>query len=649
HTRRVSCFRGTSLEEILEDVSGILAQVGNTALHDVLEQRVPLRSKIAVLFESLEQSPFLLWLDDFDAVLFAGSPDSRREEANAYFLEGCSTLTGRRGRVVITTENSPLPLLPDGDQPSLWRGPRLETMRMEGLSVEESALFWERAGAGGDLPPAVTSSSWTRHPFSLEVLRRAKAVLATEIFEKVSTLGEEMAVELLLNLMLGQLSPEALAVLQAGSVLPPEPSRQGLREVASALGLTLRLKGPQEDTALTELEAHGLVRIPVPGPDGEPIEGSPAVLPTAVKRLFEKRLREESNETWKELNAAAGAYYLRLAAKSSNLWHYVSAWRSFFAGELHQEAYEIQKTFVQEFLQRGYMELARRILEETVPTVTDTCRAVVLGNLAIIHKNSGNHDRALEIYEEVKMEFARLGDRVNVGRVLHQLGNTHYSKGDYDHALDAYRESLEVSTELGQDSVATATRIQIANVLYQCGEQEEALESYLGTLEDARRGGDHGLIAAVELQVGQVHFQAKRYLEAEAHLKEAEAGARAACDLRNLVKILETQGMVALERREYDVARACHDEAFRVAESLGDAIEAAAALVFSGEVEKTRLQLAEALKCYQRAQAHLESYAARGAGTAEELRTIREAVKARVDLLAARLGKEAFERIQRRG
>jgi tetratricopeptide (TPR) repeat protein len=161
-----------------------------------------------------------------------------------------------------------------------------------------------------------------------------------------------------------------------------------------------------------------------------------------------------------------------------------------------------------------------------------------------------------------------LGDATNAARVLHQIGNTHYLKGNHAAALESYRQSLDGSASLGDRSVSAATRIQIANVLYQTGNLEAALRCYVECTSDTRALGDPALVSAVELQLSRIHFQQGRYVEAEAHLREAEACAASSGDLRSLLKILETQALVLVKRREYDQARECHDKALRAAEAL---------------------------------------------------------------------------------
>ena len=290
-------------------------------------------------------------------------------------------------------------------------------------------------------------------------------------------------------------------------------------------------------------------------------------------------------------------------------------------------------------LRRGYLDLARSVLEETVRTATGAARAVTLGNLSIIYKNAGDFTRALDTYGRVHEEFVALGDMLNAARVLHQMGNTHYMKGDYEAALTSYRQSLDLSTRLGDKTVSAATSIQIANVHYQLCDLDEALHEYLHAIAETRALGAHPLTVAVALQISHVYFRSGMYLEAKTYLEEAETSARTCGDLRNLVKVLEAQGSLARER---------YDAAFSCAESLGDAVEAAAALILAGDLEKVRLQLVEALAAYYRAKRNLDSYAARGAASLGDLEELRDKIEDRIQSMAASLGAETFERVLRR-
>ena len=621
--KRVACSAGLSLEEALDELKDFFSQLGSPALANVLDQRAVLCSKVAVLFQALRERPILLWIDDLDALETAMAEARREREPLDYFLEGCRTLEGGASRIILVSRSVP----PRECCPSL---------AIDELSQENAEALWVRLA--GCTPTGIRPGV-RRDPFIVVLLSCATSRLGAEKVEEMLSSGGD-SVDRVLEGVLGHLTPQAIGFLEAASLLPPDPTRQALKEIAGWTGSGIAA----DDPTLRELEGWGLAALAPEGAAG----GAHFLVPQRVRAFVEGRLRLESPDRWRGVHSAIGSYYTKLGAKTSSLWHFLAGWRGYCRAALHDDAYELQKAFLQEMLRRGYLDLARSVLEETVRTATGAARAVTLGNLSIIYKNAGDFTRALDTYGRVHEEFVALGDMLNAARVLHQMGNTHYMKGDYEAALTSYRQSLDLSTRLGDKTVSAATSIQIANVHYQLCDLDEALHEYLHAIAETRALGAHPLTVAVALQISHVYFRSGMYLEAKTYLEEAETSARTCGDLRNLVKVLEAQGSLARERREYDVARERYDAAFSCAESLGDAVEAAAALILAGDLEKVRLQLVEALAAYYRAKRNLDSYAARGAASLGDLEELRDKIEDRIQSMAASLGAETFERVLRR-
>ena len=574
--KRIACFQGMCFEEVLQQAADLLQQAGSGLLAEVLRQRTMAQAKVAVLLEELRKTQVILWIDDFDLLL----PGIGGLEG---FLKRVAALAGGSGRIILTSEHPPPPEL---------------LCSMECVAVDwENSPFASRWGftGGGDIRAAFSSA---------------------------------------LGNTLRHLSESAISVLYAASALPPEPSRQALREVLASLQVELVLRCPEDDPPLLELESQGLVTLAAPKGGLDPASGPPLSVPALVRELMAKELRSSAPSAWATLQVAIGTYFVRLGSKSKELWHLVNGWRAFFTAKEYDAAYELQKTFVEELLQRGSTDLARLVLEETTRTSTGLRRAVALGNLAIIRKNCGDLSGALKLYEQVREEFESLDDSANLARVLHQIGNTQYVMGNYETATESYESSLEISNALGDLKVAAATQIQVANVHYMQGDRTRALAVYLEALDNPRVSEDHGLSAAVNLQIGQIHLLEKHYLEADLYLKEAERRVRPADDRRGLVKILQAQAILARERREYDRARVIYDQATEAARALGDHVEAATNLVLTGELEEERLHFTEALRCYLQAQ---DSIGGTVPGAPEPIEVVRR-IEDRLTSLRANLG-----------
>jgi tetratricopeptide (TPR) repeat protein len=625
--KRIACFDGMSLEEVLYEASIILRQVGDESLSQALDQRVPLRSKVAVLLRALREAPVAIWLDDFGLLARAGEEHGLVKDSLEHLVHGGSAdPAGAPGRLVIAADAPPQPAL--------------SAVHVGGLSRDDAERLWSALApeeGRGPLPPECG-----RLPLAISLLGRARAKLDDASFADLRRAAAASGpVAAAVEAACGRLTREARLAIEAAAAIPPEPTRQALREVAASHGVEIRLGAGDNDPPVLELEGWGLVETSA----STSREGRTLWIHPAVRAAVRERLLARSPEVWQGLQAATGAYFIRLAAKSSHIWHMVQGWRGISAAGLHEDAYEIQKGFVQELVRRGHLDPARVVLAATASTMDGLARTVALGNLAIIHKNTGDYDRALEIYGRARTEFLGLGDATNAARVLHQIGNTHYLKGEHEAALQSYRESLDTSASLGDRAVSAATRIQIANLLYQMGDLDAALRSYVECAGETRALGDPALVCAVELQLSRIHLQQGRYIEAESHLREAEACAQSSGDMRSLLRVLELQALVAARKREYDRARERHEEAVRAAQALGDALESARCLLLLGDMEQGRLHLVDALQAYRNSIAVLRGQAARGSGTDEEVAALREVAEERVRSMEADVGPEAFQRI----
>src|SRR2546422_3063673 len=321
--KRVLCASGTSFEQVLDEVSFVLRQAGNLVLANVVDQRASLRSKIAVLFQALRGSPLVLWLDDFDKLLVSAAEAKMKTRSVDYFLEGCQTLKGCESRIVIVS----------GERP---RSGCFYELAVGALSPDLAELYWKRLSNGAPLPWRGALPALPRTPFNISFVAQVEDKLSPTLLRHLlSSSGDP--VEKIIEAAVERLSPLALEVLEALSTLPPEPSRQALRDVAAPQGMELNVTAPLQDPLLSELLRWGLISVPQ-----HPVDEPTALVPSCVKGFVEGRLRKRSMEKWRDLHAAIGCYFLRLAANSAHLWDLVAGWREFLIAGLHEKAYAVQ-------------------------------------------------------------------------------------------------------------------------------------------------------------------------------------------------------------------------------------------------------------------------------------------------------------------
>ncbi|MCA8945596.1 MAG: tetratricopeptide repeat protein [Planctomycetes bacterium] len=150
---------------------------------------------------------------------------------------------------------------------------------------------------------------------------------------------------------------------------------------------------------------------------------------------------------------------------------------------------------------------------------------VGLGNLAIVHHEIGENEKAAREYREVIQRFERLKDAGNQGRNLGNLGALLRDRGDYEEAETCYTRGLQLVRQEKDKYTECNILGNFAEYLVVRGRyrearsliaEAEALQSSLGDIETA----------------GQIHSHLARALAGEGDLVNAiEIGREAVKDL----------------------------------------------------------------------------------------------------------------------
>lgn len=429
---RVEAAPGTRLEEVLFDINLFLRQLGIDLLDGVLDQRAALSAKLAILMEVLRRHPILLWFDDFECVSAAGGSDAAR--CMRFLLQEAAELSGGKGKLLLVTDGTG----PDGIRSEEAALPLLTLDCKTGIDRAEFLARLGREfplpdGTGDDLP----SSNSDPTPLALRIRRAALAAVdsAQRVELAMRTLGA--GIPALFGEVRKLLPDAALRSIEAAAAYRGPTGRGALRALVSLPA------GASEERIAETLQRWGLL-------DPSEEDGWALRLHPEVRAAVEWNATLADHESWQLLLKKAALHYLEAGNRTGDLCFLLRARNRLFEGGHHREAYEVQKAFLEELLRRGLYELTRKLLEEAADTTRGAPRAVSLGNLAIIHKNEGELDEAVRIYEQVREEFEAVGDHSNVARVFHQLGNTHYLRGDHERAIESYRQSLEISQEIDE-------------------------------------------------------------------------------------------------------------------------------------------------------------------------------------------------------
>lgn len=285
---------------------------------------------------------------------------------------------------------------------------------------------------------------------------------------------------------------------------------------------------------------------------------------------FDRKLGERRMEGLILTNVAST--YLRLGEYAKALDYFQQALRTYRAGGIRQEAPEES---ISGNLLSG--QLPRALLEQFEASgviqglSSERGEARALSNIGVVYSELGQHDKALEYYQQALATHRRLADphgeatnlvnmgsayqhldrhqealvhyqkaltifqktgrRGDEGSVLNNLGIVHGKLGEYPQALDYYEKALTIHRETGNRSGEGSVLGNIGHAYQHLGIPEEALARFREAKDIFQKiGAPQGLflarrgVAAAEAQLTRYKSAIEHYEQALAILEGLRAG-----------------------------------------------------------------------------------------------------------------------------
>lgn len=232
--------------------------------------------------------------------------------------------------------------------------------------------------------------------------------------------------------------------------------------------------------------------------------------------------------------------------------------------------------------------------------------------LGLVELAEPEFERAVQLGQED-------GDDLLVARATNNLGMIANMRGERERALGLYAISVTAYQRLGDASGLAAAHHNMAISFRDAGDLERAEEHELRAIEFARQAENPILIAQARLGRAEI-----RHRSGDAPF--AEVGARrAAADFASLgeriqqADALRLQGVAALAQGKADIAETAIERALLLTRERGSALteaevlEARAALwLHLGNYQRMRDDAGEAIRIFERLQAHHSAELVRG-------------------------------------
>ena len=208
---------------------------------------------------------------------------------------------------------------------------------------------------------------------------------------------------------------------------------------------------------------------------------------------------------------------------------------------------------------------------------------------------------AAQRYEEALSLWRAIGDRLNEGRTLSDIGGVYYSLGENQKALDYYAQALPIRRAAGDRRGEHITLSSIGNVYYSLGENQRALDYYAQALPIIRAAGDRIDEATTLSNIGVVYNSLGENQRALDYYARALPLIRAAGDRDGEASALSNIGLVYNSLGENQKALEFYNQALPIYRAAGNRRGEAIALNNIGHVYNSQGENQKALEFYNQA------------------------------------------------
>ena len=265
------------------------------------------------------------------------------------------------------------------------------------------------------------------------------------------------------------------------------------------------------------------------------------------------------------------------------------------------EAYEYYLKAKYKYEKRENMEdteIARGFLNKAI----EMDEKIILANhlLGETYRETGEYDKALEIFTKNFKQAIELDNKVGLAKSLTGIGLIHWRKGELDKALENYNKSYDVYDELGDKKGMGVLLNNIAIIYNRQGDREHGLEYYNRSLTIAEVLDDKIQMGKVLNNIGNVHTYngdyelALDYQFRSLKLRE-EAG-----NNRGIGFGLGNIGRIYYLKGDYEQALDYQNRSLKVREKLGDKRGIALSLYNIGTIHKQIYEFEKALDIFSR-------------------------------------------------
>lgn len=210
--------------------------------------------------------------------------------------------------------------------------------------------------------------------------------------------------------------------------------------------------------------------------------------------------------------------YIENFYRLCNSEEYIKAFDTVFYSDIHDNC-------VYHFLSyQGYLniiiDLYERLIKYWVPRKGEKWKFMTaLASLGDAHDRMGNHEKAIEYYQNSLEIALEIDDIDNIGGSCVNLGLVYYSLEKYEEAVDCSRRGLEIAREIGNRKFEAHALNNLGLIYSDLEEYQLAIDYYHFSLEVKSKVDDPQGEAGSLINIGNTYRQLQKYEQAISYLR----------------------------------------------------------------------------------------------------------------------------------
>lgn len=171
-------------------------------------------------------------------------------------------------------------------------------------------------------------------------------------------------------------------------------------------------------------------------------------------------------------------------------------------------------------------------------------------NLGIAYNDNGDYEKALEIWEAMRLILEKRKDQAALSKVYNNMGNAYVKLGNYEKSLSCYLKSLELKESSSTPQDVSLALVNLGSLYLTLEQYPKALEHYTSALQIKKQLKDEIGMASVYSSMGVAYRRLGQRDKALESYHQSVEIYRKSSDSMRLSQTLNNMGVLYSEKGE---------------------------------------------------------------------------------------------------